>query len=121
MEVGRVDMYEYRARVVRWVDGDTVDLEVDLGFRMSTSTRFRLQGIDTPEVRGPEKEEGKKAAGFCQALLPKGASCIVVTTKAGKYGRWLARIWACGEDGQRTGLTVNQQLLEAGLAKVYGS
>jgi micrococcal nuclease len=102
--------YEYEATVVRWVDGDTVDLRVDLGFRMYAETRFRLNGVDTPE-RGQVNHD--EATALCSRLAPIGADVHIVTYKADKYGRWLVEIW--GEER----LSVNEQLLRAKLAVAY--
>ena len=49
-------MYNYKAKVVRVVDGDTVDLKVDLGFHISANERFRIKDIDTPEIWRPSCE-----------------------------------------------------------------
>ena len=60
-------LYTYLATVDRWVDGDTVDMVIDLGFRMSTHQRFRLLGVDTPERGEPKWAE---ATACCNAVLP---------------------------------------------------
>ena len=83
-------MYEYSAKLVRVVDGDTVDLEVDLGFSITVRDRFRLDGIDTPE-RG--QKGFQKAKTFLTRLL-KDKELVVRTAKAKeKYGRYLAEIF----------------------------
>lgn len=94
-------MYEYRARVKRIVDGDTVDFEVDLGFKISVTIRTRLLGVDTPE-RG--HEDWHTATKKCRDLLRAQAEIefenepdeqwwvIIRTHKTGKYGRWLVEI-----------------------------
>ena len=82
-------MYEYSARVIRWVDGDTVDLMVDLGFHMTTTQRFRLLNIDTPERGEPNYAEARICA---EKALPPGSTVTVQTVKSDKYGRWLADI-----------------------------
>lgn len=107
-------MYEYRARVKRVVDGDTVDFVVDLGFKVKIVIRTRFKGVDTPE-RG--HEDWAKATSKCiellqsasdQAMMPvEGTEVIIRTSKTGKYGRWLveidgvtdelAKIWPYGE------------------------
>ena len=53
-------MYEYKARLLRVVDGDTVDAMVDLGFNVWIKQRIRLYGVDTWECRARDKEEKKK-------------------------------------------------------------
>ena len=86
-------MYNYRARAVRCVDGDTVDLEVDLGFKIFTNIRARLIGVDTPE-RG--QEDYKRATMMLTNLLTAYADdnglLNIKTEKTGKYGRWLVEI-----------------------------
>jgi micrococcal nuclease len=85
-------MYEYKATLDRVVDGDTVDLIVDLGFRVKAHHRFRLINIDAPEPRGVTREPGLKASSFLTELLAD-KSLVVHSTKTGKYGRWLAQVW----------------------------
>jgi len=103
--------YTYKAQVVNWVDGDTVDLRVDLGFRMWAETRFRLASIDTPERGQPNWAEATAKA---RELAPVGSAVIIQTFKsADKYGRWLVEIW--NPEGQE----INSTLVELGLAKAY--
>jgi micrococcal nuclease len=89
-------IYIYKAELIRVVDGDTVDLIIDLGFDTSRKERFRLYGIDAPEMR---TETGKAAkAWLCEALQPIEAiyvQTIQLETKAkrDKYGRFLAVLY----------------------------
>lgn len=104
--------YTYRADIVRWVDGDTVDVVVDVGFRVHTDQRLRLYGIDTPERGQPMFAEATARA---NTLAPPGSVVVVRTFKTpGKYGRFLAYVY--GPQDQRS---VNDLLLEAGLAVPY--
>ena len=64
-------MYEYRARITRVIDGDTVEAEIDLGFRVSLEVVLRLVGINTPEVHGPDRPRGLAAKGHLSELLQK--------------------------------------------------
>lgn len=84
-------MYTYAASLLRVVDGDTVELRVDVGFRMYADIVFRLAGIDAPELRAPGLE-GEAARDYLEAQLRAGGELTVVTSKPDKYGRWLARI-----------------------------
>ena len=102
--------YRYNAEVLRWVDGDTVDCIVDLGFKISIRERFRLFGVDTPERGQPGFRE---ATAFCERLAPKGARVVVETQKTGKFGRWLCIVYTA--DGQH----LNRLLIETGHAKRY--
>jgi micrococcal nuclease len=90
-------MYEYRAEVVRVIDGDTLVLDLDLGFNIRNRVTARLLGVDTAETYGVSHESdeyraGKEQAQFVREWLAKADRLIVRTNKQGKYGRWLARI-----------------------------
>lgn len=102
--------YEYRAVVDRWVDGDTVELTVDLGFHIKVTDHFRLYGIDTPERGRPGAAEAKARA---NELAPVGAQVLASTSKGDKYGRWLTII------NTATGVEVNSTLITEGHAKLY--
>lgn len=104
-------MYKYQAEVYNVVDGDTVDVMVDLGFKMYTKERIRLAGIDTPERGQPGYTEA--AERLKQLLL--GQSVWLKTTKASKWGYFLGEIFPLGD----TVTSVNQIMLSEGLAKPY--
>lgn len=100
----------------RIVDGDTVDLTLDLGFSIAIRQRVRLLGVNTPEIASKdasEKVRAKAAKDFTGAWLGRQSRLIAHTTKDDKYGRILARI--VGDDGA----TVNDALLDAKLAVPY--
>tara|TARA_Y100000310_G_C19952753_1_gene477602 strand:- start:69 stop:479 length:411 start_codon:yes stop_codon:yes gene_type:complete len=88
-------MYEYQCKIVRVVDGDTVDVDIDLGFgTWMKKQRIRLYGIDTPESRTRDLEEKKygiMAKEIVKKYLPLGSTQVLRTRKdkAGKYGRIL--------------------------------
>jgi len=91
-------MYEYGCTVTRVVDGDTIDVIIDLGFSILHKCRVRLYGIDTPESRTRDKDEkvrGKLAGKYLKDAIDKGDT-IVLQTKMkdskGKFGRVLANI-----------------------------
>jgi micrococcal nuclease len=90
-------IYIYKAELVRVVDGDTVDLIINLGFDTFRKERFRLYGIDAPEMNTPEGKEAK--AWLWEALQPIEAiyvQTIQLATKAkrDKYGRFLAVLYS---------------------------
>mgnify|MGYP006188032467 CR=1 FL=1 len=90
-------MYAYRAKVERVVDGDTMDLSIDLGFDIHYASRIRLLGIDTPESRTRDLEEKKRGLAAKDRVLelcPVGATVTLKTTKdgKGKFGRILGEI-----------------------------
>ena len=89
-------MYEYKATVHRIIDGDTVDVTIDLGFEMTTKQRIRLYGINTPETRTrdlEEKRRGKASKARLLELINTGDRQIILQTlKRGKYGRILGKL-----------------------------
>lgn len=106
--------YQYRAEVVRWVDGDTVDLKVDLGFKLTHTGRFRLDGIDTPERGAPGYAE---ATAFCNRECPPGTTVLIDSDPPmEKYGRYLVTVRFLAERGLDS---MNSRLLRNGLAVAY--
>tara|TARA_R100001369_G_scaffold60573_1_gene87402 strand:+ start:494 stop:916 length:423 start_codon:yes stop_codon:yes gene_type:complete len=102
-------MYEYSCTVERVVDGDTVDVVLDLGFNILHKCRVRLFGIDTPESRTrnlDEKARGKMAAAFLENAINSGKK-IVIQTKLkdsrGKFGRVLGDVVV-------DGININQEM-----------
>jgi len=85
-------MYTYKAKVVRIVDGDTIYVDIDLGFFLRQTMKVRLKGINTPEIKGPSRPEGLKVKKFVEDTLADCPSIIVKTSKIGKYGRYIADI-----------------------------
>jgi micrococcal nuclease len=110
-------MYQYKLNsVLKVVDGDTVDVSIDLGFSVTTIQRIRLAGVDTPETNTKDELErtiGNEAKQFVVDWVSKQNQMIIKTTKDDKYGRMLGEIF--GDDGQ----TINQLLLEKGYAWAY--
>jgi micrococcal nuclease len=84
-------MYNYRASVIKVVDGDTVDLRIDLGMSIFHDIRCRLLGINAPERF---TKEGKESTKFLKDLLSKQKTWEVIThkDKKEKYGRYLVSI-----------------------------
>ncbi len=91
-------MYTYKAEVVKVVDGDTIDVDIDLGFgTWQRNIRLRLDGVDAYETRWvkgttPEmKQKGLEAKEYVRKMCDDNPTQITVnTTKKGKYGRWIA-------------------------------
>tara|TARA_Y100000992_G_scaffold79926_1_gene50752 strand:- start:1381 stop:1806 length:426 start_codon:yes stop_codon:yes gene_type:complete len=90
-------MYEYRCKIVKIIDGDTVDVDIDLGFGVwMHKERIRLYGIDTPESRTrdlDEKKYGLIAKGWIERFMPVGSMQTLITQKdkSGKFGRILGK------------------------------
>lgn len=106
-------MYNYKAKIISVYDGDTVTAVVDLGFLHSQEMKLRLYGIDTPEMRGSEKIEGRRVRDILRDLiLNKTVEIHTYKDKQGKYGRYLANIFLDGID-------INQWLVDNGHAVPY--
>lgn len=90
-------MHTYKCTILRVVDGDTVDVDIDLGFGVwMRKERIRVLGIDTPESRTRDKTEkvyGNLAKEFVKDFLPIGSKQTLVTEKdkTGKFGRILGK------------------------------
>jgi len=103
-------MYEYRATLIRVVDGDTVWLDVDLGFDVRRKDSFRLFGIDAPEMGTPE---GAAAKDWLLRRLPSVFMIRTEKDRREKYGRYLVTLIVNGSD-------INQEMLDQGIAREYG-
>ena len=118
-------MYEYKCKIVKIVDGDTVDVDLDLGFGVwLRDERVRIMGIDTPESRtsdAMEKIFGQAAKDRLKNLL-EGANTIQLKSHGvGKYGRCLGELHIDVVDGQEkmTLENVNELLIKEGHAVEY--
>jgi len=112
-------MYEYSAKVIRVYDGDTIWVDLDLGFGIWLRNQaIRFRGINTPELRGPTKESGIVSRDRVIELLENsGNECIIKTKKdkqKGKYGRILGEVFIKNEKR-----SINKMLLSEGLAIEY--
>ena len=106
--------YTYNALCTSVYDGDSITLDIDLGFNMwMRNQKIRLLGIDTPELRGEERADGLVAAARLRDLIENREVTLQShRDKAGKYGRWLGTIYL-------DGVSMNQLLLDEGLAELY--
>lgn len=110
---GRDRLYWYRALVVGVVDGDTIDISIDLGLRVSIMTRVRLHGINAPEMRGATLEDAKLSTKYLvDTVLAKQVLVNTIKDRGDKYGRLLAKVWL----GDRF---INREMIEHGFAVEY--
>ena len=110
-------MYEYSCVVNRVVDGDTVDVTIDLGFKIFHKARVRMYGIDTPESRTrdlDEKQRGILSKSFLQDALVQSNKIIIKTQKdaKGKFGRILGELYV-------NDININQLMVDKYLAVAY--
>jgi micrococcal nuclease len=114
-------MYEYFVREVKKVvDGDTIDVVIDLGFSILFESRVRLAGIDTPESRTTDKMEkalGLESKKYLESRIKAAKNVVIKTEKldsSEKYGRILGWIYLDGE-----GNSLNTEMIEKGYAWGY--
>ena len=109
-------MYTYNPKLIRIIDGDTVDAMIDLGFDVWVKNRIRLSGIDTPETRTRnliEKAKGFEAKNRLVEILDKsGGDFVIISEGRDKYGRCLGEIFV-------ENISINQLLLDEGFAIPY--
>jgi micrococcal nuclease len=114
----------YGATILKVVDGDTVDLMVDLGFSVHHKIRVRLYGVNAPESRTKdlkEKELGLKAKKFVEDWMTNHKWVFVNTIpdKNDKYGRVLARIYSSDKIDDPLTACLNIDMIESGNAREY--
>ncbi len=112
-------MYHYKAKVERIIDGDTIDVVIDLGFKITTYQRIRLANINTPETYIVKKDSEEYKKGVISRLyveqrIAANHNEIELQTEkiTEKYGRYIGIIWLADST-----TTLNDELVEKGLAK----
>ena len=124
-------LYRYRAKIIRVIDGDTVEAEIDHGCSIFSKRKLRLSGMDAPELRGESRVEGMASASHLIKLIT--SNCLnldshgklgtrlaeiyiqTMKDKAGKYGRYIAILWGIDKDGEL--VDINQLMIDDGFAK----
>lgn len=105
-------MYQYTARIDRVIDGDTIVVDVDLGFYIwMKNLHLRLYGINAPEKSDPSG--WRAATDFVSEFVSEFPTFVINVYGQDKYGRWLAEIL------DPRGGSLNKSLVDNGLAKVY--
>lgn len=104
-------MYEYNGRVENIVDGDTIDVTIDVGFYMTAKLRLRLLGVNAPEMHGESAKAGQIAKDFTTVCL-LNKDVVIHTEKSDSFGRWLATVFVYGKN-------FNEELLSSDNAVIY--
>lgn len=114
-------MYTYRAKVVRILDGDTIECDIDLGFHITTRRIVRLSGIDVPHQFSKDEQESIKAKKAQELLQSRLNSSVILKTELGKkekFGRVLAFVFE-SENDLNTNQSLNLKLIQEGFAVKY--
>ena len=119
-----MNRFWYGAKVLKVIDGDTVDLSIDLGFKIHHEIRVRLFGVNTPECRTKDLQEkalGLKAKQFTQDWFTNHKWVFVNTIpdKNDKYGRILAKIYSSENINDPTTACLNTDIIQSGYAREY--
>lgn len=112
-----MNLYTYKAKVLRVVDGDTIELSIDLGFTITWTSTCRLSGVNAYELRSEDERlraKAVKAKEWMMEALPAGSEVTIVSKSLDKYGRPVVEVWKGKEN-------INKALLEEGLAVKYKS
>lgn len=106
------NQYWYNGTIARVVDGDTVDVIIDLGLSVYHHTRMRLARINAPETRGAERLHGLASKHYLQTQI-EGQEVLIQTIKdrKGKFGRYIAEVF------DAEGVNINDLMVENGYAK----
>jgi micrococcal nuclease len=117
-------MYIYKARLDRVIDGDTIDVNIDLGFDIQVKKRVRFVGINAPESRTRDLEEkarGLAAKDRVKTILSENDIFTIESKEIGKYGRVLGKIYLSKMDGKDclTQVCLNDQLIKEGHGVEY--
>ncbi len=104
-------MYEYKAKVLSIYDGDTLTAEVDLGFNIKITEKFRLSGLNAPELKGDEKGDGLVSRDRLRdKILGREVTIKTFKDSTEKYGRYISEIYLDREN-------INEWLIAEGLAQ----
>lgn len=112
-------MFKYKAKLIKVIEGDTVDADIDLGFDISIRQRIKLYGIVTPNPRSKDLNEQEKAIAVKSKLIELLNKEFIVETvhnRRGKYGRTMGIIYVEYEEEL---VNLNQLLIELGLAQEH--
>jgi micrococcal nuclease len=115
-EIMIIEDFVRKAKIVRVVDGDTIDVIVDMGFRRYSEERLRINRINAPEIRGISKFDGQISKEFVESLLPIGTEIFIQSFKGDAFGRWLAEVYFIKDDVQ---INLSDLMLELGYAVLY--
>jgi micrococcal nuclease len=105
-------LYRYNAEIIRVIDGDTIELLIDEGFKHSWKVSCRLAHINAPELRSSDAGIAAKAQvskDYLANRLPVGSEVYIISEKLDKYGRPIAEIYF-------NGVNINDEMLKRGLA-----
>ncbi|MDH5257464.1 MAG: thermonuclease family protein [Gammaproteobacteria bacterium] len=114
-----ISLYCYRAEVASVYDGDTCTVNIDLGLGIwKKSEKLRLNRINSPEMRGDDKEQGKLARDYLRSVISDREILLqTILDKKGKYGRYLAELWVMDSSGSWQ--NVNDMMIQSGHATYY--
>ena len=108
-------MYEYRCRLIRVIDGNTLEADIDLGFNIWTKQKIKLYGVDSTSPHSSNKEAIAMETAALKAAVPREFLVQTLLNKRGKIGRVFGLVFNENQDGSR--ININDYLIEQGAKK----
>ena len=113
-------MYTYQCNIIRVIDGNTVDANIDLGFNVTIRQRIKLYGVNVSDIRSADEKVRQQAIASKEKLaelLGNEFVCETLVNKRGKAGRVMGKLTI---DSQGSKVDINQQLIDLGFAERFG-
>ena len=114
-------MYTYQCNIIRVIDGNTVDANIDLGFNVTIRQRIKLYGVNVSDIRSADEKVRQQAIASKEKLaelLGNEFVCETLVNKRGKAGRVMGKLTINNADGSK--VDINQQLIDKGYAERFG-
>jgi micrococcal nuclease len=112
-------MYEYKCQLIRVIDGNTVEADIDLGFNVRIKQKIKLYGVEATNNHQADKTIVDEERARLKALLPREFLVQTILSKRGKIGRCLGVIYV--ETADDTRININEELINRGLAKKFST
>jgi len=107
-----VELYNYKATVLKVIDGDTFKARVDVGFDVTTVQKFRMLGINAPEMKGESKKAGEVSKEWLREAI-EGQEVTVNSQGKDAFGRWLCVVYL-------NGVSINRAMIEVTITRFDG-
>ena len=115
MDINIQEDYIRKAKLIRVIDGDTFEVEIDLGFSILIRRKVRLFGVDCPEMKGPHKDKGLEAKDLSSKFFIENHGEFLLLSHSDKidnFGRILAEVWDSSGKKSLADILLNRKLAE---------
>lgn len=111
--------FAYDAVCVRVIDGDTLIAKVDCGYNVFVNVTVRVRGVDTPEIRGTEREAGLRSLAFVTDLVADQSLRIQSFKDRQSFARWVCDVWVLDDRGRADPLLLSEAIIAAGFGEPF--